>query len=156
MYDFITEEGKVNKDLTKQLNNYLADLGVEYVKLHNLHWNVTGLSFKAVHEYLETLYDETTEYFDAVAEQLRMKGEFPLASLKDFLANASIKELESKEISVENALKVVLEDMELLKSEAQALYNLADEQGELGLTSELEEHIGHYTKQLWFIKSMLK
>jgi len=34
------------------------------IKLHNLHWNVTGLTFKAVREYLETLYEDSFEKYD--------------------------------------------------------------------------------------------
>ena len=50
----------------QQVNQYLADLSVWNVKLHNLHFNVTGPQFKSIHEYLESIYDEAFEYFDAV------------------------------------------------------------------------------------------
>ncbi len=43
----------MKKNLFEKLNKYLADTAVMYIKLHNLHWNVYGLQFKAVHEYLE-------------------------------------------------------------------------------------------------------
>lgn len=33
-------------ELSADLNRYLANVAVEYVKLHNLHWNVVGSSFK--------------------------------------------------------------------------------------------------------------
>ena len=46
----------MNKELTKSVNAYIANIGVGYIKLHNLHWNVVGSQFKAVHEYLESLY----------------------------------------------------------------------------------------------------
>ena len=42
------------KDLTKALNAYIANIGVGYIKLHNLHWNVHGSQFKAVQEYQES------------------------------------------------------------------------------------------------------
>ena len=48
----------------QQVNQYLADLSVWNVKLHNLHFNVTGPQFKSIHEYLESIYDEAFEYFD--------------------------------------------------------------------------------------------
>lgn len=46
----------MKKELATQVNAYLANIGVSYIKLHNLHWNVVGSQFKAAHEYLETLY----------------------------------------------------------------------------------------------------
>ena len=45
----------MTKDLMLETNRYLANIGVMYVKLHNLHWNVVGPQFKAIHEYLETI-----------------------------------------------------------------------------------------------------
>ena len=56
----------MKKNLFDKLNKYLADTGVMYIKLHNLHWNVYGLQFKPVHEYLEALYDDTTEKMDEI------------------------------------------------------------------------------------------
>ncbi|MBR7064470.1 MAG: DNA starvation/stationary phase protection protein [Treponema sp.] len=144
------------KELSTGLNAYVANLGVEYVKLHNLHWNVFGANFKAAHEYLEELYDEITEYFDEVAEFLRMQGELPVASLKDFLAIATIKELESKEVSIGDALKIASADLETLRNQALEIMKLADSNGEVILASTLEDHVKDYNKKLWFIKSMLK
>ena len=43
----------MNKELLSSINKYLANLAVEYFKLHNLHWNVIGINFKSTHEYLE-------------------------------------------------------------------------------------------------------
>ena len=36
----------------KKLNTYLANLAVINIKIHNLHWNVVGSQFVAVHEFL--------------------------------------------------------------------------------------------------------
>ena len=51
-----------------KLNVYLSNLALWNVKLHNLHWNVTGRTFVQIHEFTEKLYDEVFEQFDAVAE----------------------------------------------------------------------------------------
>ena len=40
----------MKKELVNLSNAYLANIGVAYIKLHNLHWNVVGSQFKAVHE----------------------------------------------------------------------------------------------------------
>ena len=68
----------------QQVNQYLADLSVWNVKLHNLHFNVTGPQFKSIHEYLESIYDEAFEYFDAVAEHVKMQGQFSLVNSAEF------------------------------------------------------------------------
>ena len=35
----------MKKELVQQVNSYVANLGVVYIKTHNLHWNVFGLQF---------------------------------------------------------------------------------------------------------------
>ena len=40
----------MKKELVQQVNSYVANLGVVYIKTHNLHWNVFGLQFKANYE----------------------------------------------------------------------------------------------------------
>ena len=62
-------------NLNNALNTYIANIGVGYIKLHNLHWNVVGSQFKAVHEYLESLYDAFADVLDETAELLKIAGE---------------------------------------------------------------------------------
>ncbi|MBR6823855.1 MAG: DNA starvation/stationary phase protection protein, partial [Firmicutes bacterium] len=88
----------MKKELALEMNKYLANLGVAYIKLHNLHWNVVGINFKGVHEYLESLYDGVSESLDSIAELLKMHDEVPAASLKEYLELTSIEELPSKEL----------------------------------------------------------
>lgn len=146
----------MKKELVGKVNGYLANVGVSYVKLHNLHWNVVGPQFKAVHEYLETLYDGFADVLDAVAELLKMNGEMPLASLKDFLAAASIKEIEAKDYSVEESLAIVLADMEEMRVQAEDIRRDADEEDNYALVAMMEGDLENYNKTIWFLKSMLK
>lgn len=146
----------MNKELVAKLNGYLSNLGVEYVKLHNLHWNVVGANFKGAHEYLEEIYDEVTEYLDEVAELLRMQGELPLASLKDYLATATIKEIESKEITIKDAMQIACGDLEVLRGQALEIFKLAGEIDGSVISGIFEDHVKDYDKKLWFIRSMMK
>ncbi|MBQ9237785.1 MAG: DNA starvation/stationary phase protection protein [Treponema sp.] len=146
----------MNKELVTKVNGYLANLGIEYVKLHNLHWNVVGLEFKATHEYLESLYDDTADALDEVAELLRKNGELPLASMKDYLDVATIKELDTKEIAIKDALTTACNDLETLNAQAIAIRTAADQAGDFALVNMMEDHLSDYSKKLWFIKSMLK
>lgn len=55
---------------------------------HSLHWNVAGISFKQVLEYLETLYDGFADVLDNMAKPLKMRAVQPLALMKDYLTAA--------------------------------------------------------------------
>ncbi len=146
----------MKKELVDKVNVYLANLALFYIKLHNLHWHVTGVQFKAVHEYLEELYNETTEKLDEIAELLKKEGETPLSSLKEYLEKGTIKELDSSSRCVKEALITVLEDYKTFKNEALLIRKSANEDDEFPLVNTLEEHIEGYNKIIWFISSMLK
>ena len=145
----------MKKNLFDKLNKYLADTAVMYIKLHNLHWNVYGLQFKPVHEYLEALYDDTTEKMDEIAELIRMKGEYPAASLEEYLKLTSIKELPSEKITNKEALAIVLEDLKAMDAEAKDVRTTADEDDIFDVVMMMEDHCAFYQKTIWFISQML-
>ena len=147
----------MRKELVLEVNRQIANLGVGYIKFHNLHWNVVGGQFKPVHEYLEALYDSFSDSLDEVAEVLRMKDEYPVASLKGFLELSQIKEIEeSKDIHYEKVLKIVLDDLSVIKNQAKIVRNLAIEDDIIVLIDSMEGIISNIDKELWFIRSMLK
>lgn len=139
----------------KKLDIYLANLVVGNIKLHNLHWNMKGFAFKQVHEYLESLYDEVFEKMDEVAELQKMKGEFPKASVKQSLELASVKELEDKSWDVKEAVTIALEYVKEMKKLALEIRSEADEKDNFALANMMEDHIAGYSKEIWFMESML-
>ena len=146
----------MEKELLKNLNKYLSNLGVLYIKLHNLHWNVVGINFKATHEYFETLYDGISESLDSVAEVIKMHEGTPLASLKTYLELSTIEELPSVEVDNKTSLKIVLEDFIKMKSLVEEIRQIADKEDLCDIVTLVEGELEQYNKSIWFIKSMLK
>ena len=140
----------------QQVNQYLADLSVWNVKLHNLHFNVTGPQFKSIHEYLESIYDEAFEYFDAVAEHVKMQGQFPLVNSAEYAKLTKIEELGQEDIPQAKVIDILLKDFKYMNDQAVAIRAAADEEGDFLLVSMMEDHVVYYVKQIWFIESMLK
>ena len=140
-----------------KLNTYLANLAVINIKIHNLHWNIVGSQFVSVHEYLESEYDKAGERLDEVAELIRMSGEFPVANLKEYLEISTIQEIEtSKEVSIKEALEIVLSDIKLQKELALQIRKEANETDDFPVANVMENHIEDYNKQIWFVESSLK
>lgn len=140
----------------KKLNVYLSNLNIGITKLHNLHWNVVGKNFMAVHNFTEELYDEWFEKFDEIAEILKMKNEFPLASVKDYLDNASISEIESKDYSDSEVIDIVLKDIIAMKELAVEIRAEADAADDFTLVAAIEDHIAGYEKNIWMLSAMSK
>ncbi|HHT50579.1 MAG TPA: DNA starvation/stationary phase protection protein [Eubacteriaceae bacterium] len=139
----------------KNLNVYLSNLAVLNVNLHNIHWNVVGKQFFRVHEFTESLYDDFFEQYDAVAELLKMKGENPLVKMTDYVANATIKELDKEKFSCRESLDLVLEYLTEMRNLATNIRNLADEDGDFEVVAMFEDYVGEYSKNIWFVKAML-
>lgn len=146
----------MEKELLKNLNKYLSNLGVLYIKLHNLHWNVVGINFKATHEYFETLYDGISASLDSVAEIIKMHEGTPLASLKTYLELSTIEEIPSVEVDNKTSLKIVLEDFIKMKSLVEEIRKEADKEDLYDIVTLVEGELEQYNKSIWFIKSMLK
>ncbi len=140
----------------KKLNVYLSNLNIGITKLHNLHWNVVGKNFMAVHNFTEELYDEWFEKFDEIAEILKMKNEFPLASVKDYLDNASISEIESRDYSESEVIDIVLKDIIAMKELAVEIRAEADAADDFTLVAAIEDHIAGYEKNIWMLSAMSK
>ena len=137
------------------MNAYLSDLVVFYLKLHDLHWNVKGMQFVPVHQYSESRYDDMAEKFDEIAELIIQHGEKPVSSISEYVKNASIKELNKGVYRDEEVLKIIAEDMAQLKAAAEALRLKMAEEDVFDVVAVLEEHIASYQKELWFLNSMM-
>ena len=142
--------------MNSKLNLYLANLAVWTAKLHNIHWNVEGLAFVQVHQFTEKLYEETFEQYDAVAEVQKMQKAMPLVRLSEFLNIATIKECDAKAFSIEEALKLVKSDMELMSSLAKEIRDEADSKGDFQVVAMFEGYLEGYAKNLWFLDAMCK
>ena len=140
----------------ENLNRYLSNLGILITKTHNLHWNVVGARFKAIHDYTEALYDHYFEKFDEVAETFKMKEEFPLVKVADYLKHATVKELEAKDFTIPEVVASIKEDMELMLADAKKIREIANEEDDFLVVSMMEDQIAYFVKQLWFISAMAK
>ena len=141
--------------MNDKLNVYLSNLAVWTAKLHNIHWNVYGLAFVQVLEFTEKLYDETFEQYDAVAEVQKMQGTMPMVKLSDFLKTATIKEIDAKDFTIEEALKLVEADMKTMSALAKEIRDEADDKGDFQVVAMFEDYLAKYAKNLWFLKAML-
>jgi len=141
--------------LVKEFNQYLANLSVWTIKLHNLHWNVKGERFMDAHLFTEKEYDKSFERMDEVAEHCKMFGVIPASTLKEHLELATIKEEESREFTWQETYEIVLADLELLRKEATDLRNACDEENWFSAVALFEDHVVDYNKQIWFLKTIL-
>ncbi|WP_353095370.1 DNA starvation/stationary phase protection protein [Tissierella praeacuta] len=138
------------------LQKYLSNLAVLNVKMHNIHWNVVGSQFMQVHNFTEEVYDKLFENLDEVAELLKMKNEMPISTISEYLEKADIEEIKAKEFSVKESLEIIKKDMKLMKELATNIRNISDEEGDFETVAIFEDYVAYYSKNIWFLNSMLK
>lgn len=138
------------------LQKYIANLSIWNVKLHNLHWNVVGINFIQIHEFTEEIYDNVGEQFDEVAELLKTKGQMPLSTIAEYLDIATIEETSTKQYDEREALQILKADLELMKDLAIEIRNTADEEEDFETVAMFEDYVLDYSKNIWFVDSMLK
>ena len=138
------------------LQKYLANLAVLNVKFHNIHWNVVGGQFVQVHTFTEGLYDSLFEAYDEVAELLKMKGIMPLSTMAEYLEKTDVEEINARDFSIKEALEIVKKDIKCMKEAATTIRNMADEEGDFETVAIFEGYVAAFSKNIWFIGSMLK
>ncbi|MFA9557320.1 Dps family protein [Evansella sp. AB-rgal1] len=137
------------------LNRQVANWNVLFVKLHNYHWYVKGVNFFKLHEKFEELYNEAAGHIDELAERLlTLKGE-PVATMKEYLEIATIKEAQG-ERAAEDMVKTLIQDFDTLiaelSSDIETLDGDLDDEGTadmlIGVRQSVEKHN-------WMLRSFL-
>ena len=141
--------------LHEKMNVYLADQQVMFIKLHNLHWYVTGRGFFVLHAKLEEIYDVTAKIIDEVAERMLIIGASPVGSLEGALRLTNVKELEDKPVASDRAVEILRTDVDWWISATQELIELADNEGDTGTVDMFSEFLGEYQKLRWMLNAYL-
>lgn len=151
--NYIGLDNKKIEGVVKSLNNYLANLNLLYVKIHNLHWNVQGHSFFQLHSVFEGYYEGVAKSLDEVAERILTLGSRPSASMKEYMKLGTVEELESKGLTGEEAIDILEADFLTMIKDSRDILSMAEDAEDLGTANLMEGLIAEYEKALWMIKS---
>jgi starvation-inducible DNA-binding protein len=140
--------------LSDVLNRQIANWTVLYVKLHHYHWYVTGSQFFTLHAKFEELYNEAALHIDELAERLLALRGKPVATMKECLETASVKEADGQE-TAERMVAELAGDFDRMIGELKEGIEEADKAGDestadmlLGIHTSLEKHV-------WMLHSFL-
>ncbi|TXE10565.1 DNA starvation/stationary phase protection protein [Gelidibacter salicanalis] len=147
-------DAKKAKELSKDLNELLADFQVYYQNLRGIHWNIKGKRFFDLHVKFEELYTDANIKVDEIAERILTLGETPLHTFEDYSKIAKVKV--GKNISQdEKAVELIVDSLsELLKIERMIL-DKAAETGDEGTNAMMSDFITEQEKTVWMMKAWL-
>ncbi len=143
----------MSKELESKLNLYLANQMVDYVKKHNLHWNLKGNHFFSLHAKLEELYEEANDILDEVAERILALGGNPVSSMKEALAMATIKELGDGPKSTDETIRTLISDTDYWIKDSKEIADLADKEDDNVTNDMFNGFTKTYQKLAWMLKA---
>jgi starvation-inducible DNA-binding protein len=138
--------------VAKILNKEVANCSVLYMKIHNYHWFVKGESFFDLHVKFEELYNEMGLHLDTIAERILAIGEQPIATLKEILATASIKEAAGNENAMQ-MVKQLVTDFETICKELTEGIEAAEEAKDQPTSDMLVTIRTSLEKHVWMFKA---
>lgn len=138
----------------KKLNLFLADLAVLNVKVHTIHWNVIGATFKDVHELTDDFYHVLQNQYDEFAELMKAHRIFPMGALAEYVDATNIAEIEGRDYPVYEALEILETDLVKLVATAKDVREEMLKTDTFQFSNILEEYVVIYEKYLWFVRAM--
>ena len=149
---FITES-IADDTITSQLPVLLANLHVLSVKVHNFHWNVKSSDFGPLHKMFDGFYESLNSHIDLVAERLRQFKLVAPGSMREFLALATLTEVQGGFIPAKQMLELLQTDYESL---SMLLNDIASKTNDEATKSMIASMIESVDKDAWFITSHLE
>ncbi len=140
--------------LTDELNVQLSNWSVLYFKLHHYHWYVKGPHFPVLHAKFEELYDMAALKLDELAERILSIEGKPVSTMKEFLAQATIKEAD-KAKTENDMLSATIEDLKELIEGLKAAASSAEEAEDTATSDMLIGQVEELQKQVWMLKATL-
>lgn len=143
-----------SKKVADELNQVLADEVLLYLKTLKIHWNIEGRDFHALHLFLDDQYHQLQIIIDAVAERIRKVGHFANGSMKQFLADASLKEIAETVAISESMLAELAADHDALIRKTRTLINDFDEKyDDAGSADFITGIMKEHEKMGWMLRA---
>ncbi|HET7657710.1 MAG TPA: DNA starvation/stationary phase protection protein [Bacillales bacterium] len=143
-----------NQSLINFMNQQVSNFALMYVKLHRYHWFVQGRHFFMLHEKYEEWYELFGNYLDEMAERVLAIGGKPLATMKKFLNETTLKEAEADDKEAE-MLAELHADFSQIAAELKEGIDLCAEHEDEPSADLMIRIEGELEKQAWMIRSAM-
>ena len=140
--------------IAKGLSQLLADSYTLYLMTHNFHWNVTGPQFNSLHAMFMAQYTEQWTALDQIAERIRALGHPAPGTYKEFVALASIKEVEGVP-KADAMVRHLVDAQEAVARTARSLYAPVAKANDQPKADLITQRLEVNEKTGWMLRSLL-
>lgn len=143
------------KQSCEALKQVLADTYILTIKIQNVHWNIEGDGFIAIHKHLDEQYEDLSEAVDEIAERIRALGENTPASMQSFLDLTRLEESQAAIKGVKPGIKALVADHERMSELMTEHIALLDQENDYGTVDLLTDRIRVHDKFAWLLRANL-
>ncbi len=141
--------------IVKGLSALLADSYTLYLMTHNFHWNVKGPLFNSLHLMFMEQYTEQWNALDLIAERIRALGYPAPGTYREFVALASIKEVEGVPQATDMVRHLVAAQ-EATARTARKLFPVVEAASDEPTADLLTQRLEVHEKTAWMLRSLLE
>ena len=142
-------------EIIEALQQSLAETAVATLKAQTFHWNVTGMSFGALHELFEKVYRDHFDAQDELAERVKALDGHVDGRYSEFLKRSAITESDGK-ISAKAMVEGLKSDQETLSATLRALAELSEQHGDVVTNDMAIGRAQAHDKFAWMLRAHLQ
>ena len=141
--------------LADNLKILLASTEAFSLKSRNFHWNIEGSNFPQYHAFYDSLYSDTYDTVDKIAEYIRVLDSYAPASFSRY-SELSIIEDQTKIPRAELMFLETQQDIEKMIELDVGMFDIATQERQQGIANFMAELQDFYGKKAWMVRSILK
>lgn len=141
-------------ELSKSLNDLLANYQLLYTNVRGFHWNVKGEKFFELHVKFEELYDDLILKIDEIAERILTLGSEPEYRFTKYLTVSEIKEASQTSDGMKN-VEIIVESLSILIAKQRKILSLSEDAMDEGTNSLMSDYIREQEKSIWMYTAFL-
>lgn len=142
------------EELSKMLNDLLANYQVFYTNVRGFHWNIKGEKFFELHVKFEELYNDLNLKIDEIAERVLTLGYKPEYRFSKYLQISQIEEASETSHGLNNVERII-EGLSLFISKQREILEKSGDANDEGTNSLMSDYIREQEKEIWMYSAFL-
>lgn len=151
--DELLRKAAEDQILVASLGALLADTVAFAFRAWGFHWNVTGKDFQQYHELFASVYEDSLDSIDALAENMRKLGSQAPFSLAKYSAMSSIDDMDPMSTDPAPLVMDLLGQNEKVLAGIAKAFAVANSLNQQGIANFLAERQDMHQKWAWQLRS---
>lgn len=157
--------GKLSKEISQEnhpdsrvvdcLQIQVANAYVLYANYKHYHWQTYGPLFRDLHLLFDEFASAVLETADEFAERIRMIGQDPVSTLKEFMQTASINSPE-RGLTMRQMIEEADANLIMVIKEMREGYRIAEAQNDPGTADVFTRFVQIHEKHEWWLRDILE